>query len=66
MCQRLKRDPNTQNIPIIMLTANDSSEGALKGMEAGADDYIPKDVFAIDHLLSTLEMLGFLQTRRGV
>ncbi len=65
VCQRLKRDPETQNIPIIMLTSNDSSEDALRGMRAGADDYIPKDVFAIDHLLSTLEMLGFLDIRGG-
>ena len=61
VCQRLKRDQNTRHIPIIMLTANDHSEDALKGLSVGADDYIPKDVFATQHLLSVLETLGFLE-----
>ncbi|MBZ0303321.1 MAG: response regulator [Anaerolineae bacterium] len=60
VCRRLKRDPNTQHIPIIMLTSNDSSEDALKGLEAGADDYIPKDAFASEHLLSVLGTMGLL------
>lgn len=65
VCQRLKRDENTKHIPVIMLTANDSSEDALKGLAVGADDYIPKDVFAIQHLLSALEMLGFLDAGKA-
>ena len=60
VCRRLKRDPNTQHIPIVMLTSNDGTEDALKGLEAGADDYIPKDSFASEHLLSTLQALGLL------
>ncbi len=54
VCKRLKRDPNTASIPIIMLTTSDSSEAARNGLEAGADDYIPKDVFATDNLLATM------------
>lgn len=60
VCQRLKRDPDTRHIPVIMLTSNDSSEDALKGLEAGADDYIPKDNFAYQHLLSTLKAMRLL------
>ena len=60
VCRRLKRDPNTQHIPVIMLTSNDSSDDALKGLEAGADDYITKDAFASEHLLSVLETMGLL------
>jgi DNA-binding response OmpR family regulator len=58
VCYRLKRDPNTAHIPIIMLTVADSSEATLKGLEAGADDYIPKDVFAEENLVSTLRALN--------
>ena len=47
VCQRLKRDPETADIPIIMVTAADSSEDALEGLDAGADDYIPKDEFVV-------------------
>lgn len=54
VCRRIKRDPNTAHIPVIMLTSADSSDAALRGLEAGADDYIPKDVFATENLLNTL------------
>ena len=60
VCRRLKRDPNTSAIPVIMLTSNDSSDDAIKGLEAGADDYIPKDQFAYQHLLATLEVMGLV------
>ncbi len=54
VCRRLKRDPNTAHIPVIMLTISDSSDATVQGLEAGADDYIPKDVWATDNLLTTL------------
>ncbi len=54
VCTRLKRDPKTAAIPVIMLTSADSSQAALQGLKAGADDYIPKDVFATETLLATL------------
>jgi DNA-binding response OmpR family regulator len=55
VCQRLKRDPQTANIPVIILTSADSSDATLAGLEAGADDYIPKDVFASDNLAAALK-----------
>jgi CheY-like chemotaxis protein len=54
VCKRLKRDKNTAHIPVIMLTSSDTSDAALQGLESGADDYIPKDVFATENLISTL------------
>ncbi len=44
-----------------MLTMEDNSEATLEGLDAGADDYIPKDMFAAENLFSTLEALGLLQ-----
>jgi DNA-binding response OmpR family regulator len=61
VCYRLKRDETTRDIPVIMLTDNDGSQDAFKGLDAGALDYIPKDRFAIKHLLSTLQMMGLLE-----
>jgi DNA-binding response OmpR family regulator len=55
VCRRIKRDPNTAGIPVIMLTVADSSEATMTGLEAGADDYIPKDIFANENLISTLQ-----------
>ncbi len=44
VAQRLRADPNTANIPIIMFTAKGALDDKLAGFEAGADDYITKPV----------------------
>ncbi len=41
-CRRLKADPNTRDIPVIFLTAQDGPEGVLEGFLAGGVDYISK------------------------
>lgn len=41
-CRALKQDPRTVNIPIIFSTSMDSEEDEVKGLEAGASDYITK------------------------
>ncbi len=61
VCRRLKRSADTQNIPIIMLTERDEAQSTMSGLQAGADDYIPKDVFATEHLMSTLQEMGLLE-----
>lgn len=38
----LKRDPATENIPIVMLTAKGEESDIVAGLELGADDYITK------------------------
>jgi two-component system phosphate regulon response regulator PhoB len=42
VCKRLKADPQTQYIPIIMVTAKGEEADVVTGLELGADDYIPK------------------------
>lgn len=42
VCHRLKSDEKTKYIPIIMLTAKGEIEHKVKGLEIGADDYLPK------------------------
>jgi DNA-binding response OmpR family regulator len=58
ICRRIRRDSRIQTIPIIMLTAADTGEGAIEGLEAGANDYIPKDAFAAENLLTSLSTLA--------
>lgn len=65
VCRRLKRDPKLATIPVVMLTAEDTASDTLHGLESGADDYIPKDVFAIENLLSTLNALTTLPDKGG-
>ena len=42
VCRRLRRAPDTQNVPIIMLTARGEEEDRVRGLETGADDYVTK------------------------
>ncbi len=60
VCRRLKRNPDTASIPVIMLTSVDSSAATLAGIEAGADDYIAKDQFATENLIATLTALNLV------
>lgn len=42
LCRRLRREPLTENTPIIMLTAKAAETDKIAGLELGADDYIVK------------------------
>jgi putative two-component system response regulator len=44
VCRRLKRQPDTMNIPVIFLTAKNEMEDEKKGLELGAVDYITKPI----------------------
>ncbi|ADL01682.1 PleD family two-component system response regulator [Brevundimonas subvibrioides] len=41
-CRRIKADPATNHIPIVLVTALDGREDRIKGLEAGADDFVTK------------------------
>ncbi len=42
VCRRLRRRVETQNVPIIMLTARGEEEDRIRGLQTGADDYVTK------------------------
>lgn len=42
VCRRLKSDPATQKIPVVMLTARGEEADIVAGLELGAEDYITK------------------------
>ena len=42
VCQALRAEPATANIPIIMLTARGEEADRVRGLELGADDYVTK------------------------
>ncbi len=41
-CRRLKADPVTKHIPVVLVTALDGREDKIKGLDAGADDFLTK------------------------
>lgn len=54
--RRLRRQENTKNVPIIMLTAKSSELDKVKGLDLGADDYIAKP-FGILEFVSRVRAL---------
>ena len=57
-CKRLKSDPATKDIPVLLLTARGREEDRKRGMEAGANDYMTKP-FSPNKLIGRVsEMLG--------
>jgi two-component system cell cycle response regulator len=44
VCRRLKANPSTHHLPVIMVTALDQASDRVKGLEAGADDFLTKPV----------------------
>jgi len=53
VCRSLKQDPQTRNLPIVMLTAKGEEADIVAGLELGADDYVTKP-FSVRVLLARL------------
>jgi YesN/AraC family two-component response regulator len=56
LCEKIKSNPETCHIPVVLLTALDDKESTIKGLEFGADDYISKP-FSPKHLKLRIEKL---------
>jgi two-component system cell cycle response regulator len=44
VCRRLKADPKTHHLPVLMITALDQPSDRVQGLDAGADDFLSKPV----------------------
>ncbi|MBS28255.1 MAG: phosphate regulon transcriptional regulatory protein PhoB [Alphaproteobacteria bacterium] len=42
ICRRIRRNPDTRDLPIIILTARGEEDDRIRGLDAGADDYVVK------------------------
>jgi len=43
-CEKLKQNPETWHIPVIMVTALEETKDRIRGLEAGADDFVTKPI----------------------
>jgi two-component system cell cycle response regulator len=60
VCRRLKSNPLTHHIPVVMVTALDQPSDRVRGLEAGADDFLTKPVSDIA-LISRVRSLARLK-----
>lgn len=53
VCRKLRKDPSTESIPIVMLTAKAAERDKITGLETGADDYVVKP-FSFKELIARI------------
>ena len=56
LCRRLRARPETETLPVIMLTARGEESERLRGLATGADDYVVKP-FSVPELLARIRAL---------
>ncbi len=61
VCRRLKADPATSHIPVVMVTALDHPSDRVRGLDAGADDFLTKPVNELQ-LMTRVRSLSRLKT----
>ncbi|WP_028744832.1 PleD family two-component system response regulator [Rhizobium mesoamericanum] len=61
VCERLKANPKTSHIPVVMVTALDQPADRVRGLKAGADDFLTKPVNDLQ-LISRVKSLLRLKT----
>lgn len=64
VCKRLKSQPETRDIPVLMLTALAGEEDRRKGRECGAADYMTKP-FDPDELMGKIKTMASSNHRHG-
>ena len=62
VCRRLKSNPETLHLPVVMVTALDQTADRVRGLEAGADDFLTKpiDEIALIARVRSLARLKFV------
>jgi two-component system phosphate regulon response regulator PhoB len=53
VCRQIRRSPQTRGLPVVMLTARGEEGDRVRGLDAGADDYVTKP-FSLRELIARL------------
>lgn len=62
VCRRMRANPTTQDVPILMLTAKDEVHDRVTGLDTGADDYLTKP-FDFEELVARVKAILRRQQR---
>jgi adenylate cyclase len=66
VCRAIRANPATQLLPVVMVTALDPAEERLKGIEAGADDFLSKPISQPEILARVKSLLRIRSLHRKV
>jgi len=58
MCRVLRARSDTQELPILILSARGDAKSVMSGMDAGASDYLPKPILHHDLVAKVRRMLN--------
>src|SRR5438093_2380523 len=71
VCRKIRENPEAGILPVVMVTALDPSEERIKGLDAGADDFLTKPInqaellARVKSLLRIKELYDTVQTQAG-
>lgn len=63
VCRRIKDDPATGDLPVVLLTARDTDDDRRRGHEAGCDAYLTKPFSPLSLILAIDQLEG--ETQQG-
>jgi CheY-like chemotaxis protein/cellulose biosynthesis protein BcsQ len=66
ICRRIRGNPRTAELPVLMLSARGEVTDKLNGFESGADDYVPKPANPKEIIARIRALLGRVKRARGI
>ncbi len=57
VCRRLKKDPETKHIPVIMVTSLADKDAKIKGLKSGVNDFLTKPIDSIELMVTAQNLL---------
>ncbi len=66
ICRRLKADPETLDIPLVLITGLQSKEDRVAGIEAGADDFLSKPVYPEELVARVRSLMRLSEARHAL